>query len=269
MTGFRLPTTVRVLVLWLVVTGGAGGYLVAAASADVPIVAAATSLNPALNEVAELFRNRTGGAVRVSYGSSGNIARQIIHGAPFEVFLSADENLVLSLVDRSLTIDGGSVYAIGRLALFVPHGSSIQSDNELRDVKTAVSDGRLQRLAIANPQHAPYGRAARQLLEQVGVWDRIEDKLVLGESASQAAQFAVTGSVDAAIFSYSLTLSAVISQRGTVTLLPEQWHQPVRHRMVLLKGAGRTATAFFSFMQEPATRHILATYGFTGPGASR
>ncbi len=238
-----------------------------AAAADSPIVAAASSLNPALNEVRQIFEAETGQAIRLSFGSSGNIARQIIRGAPFELFLSADERYVRTLVDRALTIDRGALYAIGRLVLFVPNGSPVRADREMRDLERAVADGSLKRLAIANPEHAPYGRAARQLLEARGLWDRLGQKLVMGENISQTTQFAATGSVDAAILSHSMALSPAMSRRGRFVVLPEKWHDPMRHRMVLLRDASQIAVAFYSFLRAPAATQILERYGFSKPGA--
>lgn len=236
-----------------------------AVAADSPIVAAASSLNPALNEVRQSFEAETGRSIRLSFGSSGNIARQVIRGAPFELFLSADERYVHTLVERSLTVDRGAVYAVGRLVLFVTNDSPIRVDSELRDFERAVIDGTLKRLAIANPEHAPYGRAARQLLEAHDLWGRLERKLVVGENVSQTAQFAATGSVDAAILSYSMAFSPAVSRRGRFVLLPEKWHHPIRHRMVLLNGAGQIAVAFYSFLRGPTAGEILERYGFSTP----
>jgi molybdate transport system substrate-binding protein len=236
-----------------------------AVAADSALVAAASSLNPALNEVRQIFEAETGQSVRLSFGSSGNIARQIIRGAPFELFLSADERYVRTLVDRSLTMDRGTLYAVGRLVLFVPNGSPIRADSELHDFERVVEGGRLKRLAIPNPEHAPYGRAARQILDTRGLWDRLGQKLVLGENVSQTAQFAATGSVDAAILSYSMVMSPAMASRGRFVVLPEKWHKPMHHRMVLLNGAGQTAAAFYSFLRGPTAREILARYGFSAP----
>jgi len=250
--------------VWII---AAFGLPVHATGGELPVLAAASSLNPALIEVARAFTDTTGQSVRLSFGSSGNIARQIFQGAPFELFLSADERHVRALVDRSLTLDTGSVYAVGRLVLYVPTRSSVRADAELRDLTQALDDGRLRRLAIPNPEHAPYGVAARQLLEQLGIWQRLDGRLVLGENVAQAAQFATTGSVDAAILAFSTVLSPVVSQRGKWVPLPEHLHDPIRHRMVLLKRAGHTAQQFYTFMDTATARQILNQYGFTNSAA--
>ncbi len=265
MACFRFQRSVQTLILCWLFTGEATGLLAPAVAADSPIVAAASSLNPALNEVRQVFETETGQSIRLSFGSSGNIARQIIHRAPFELFLSADERYVRMLVERSLTIDRGALYAVGRLVLFVPNGSPIRTDRELRNLDAALVVGSLKRLAIANPEHAPYGRAARQLLEARGIWDRLDQKLIMGENVSQTAQFAATGAVDAAILSYSMALSPAMTHRGRFVLLPEKWHDPIRHRMVLLNGAGQAAVAFYAFLRGATAREILARYGFSTP----
>ncbi len=265
MAWIRLTRSVRTLMFCGMVTGGLTGVTVSAMAADSPVIAAASSLNPALNEIRRSFEVETGHSLRLSYGSSGNIARQIIRGAPFELFLSADERYVQTLVERAFTTDDGDLYAVGGLVLFVPQGAPIRADKRLQNLERALTDGTLRRLAIANPEHAPYGRAARQLLQTRGLWDRLGGKLVMGENIAQAAQFAVTGSVDAAILSQSMVLSPALAHRGRFAVVPQAWHDPVRHRMVLLKGAGQTAVAFYSFLRGPVAREILQRYGFSTP----
>lgn len=253
------------LVMCALLTAGWTGFLAPAAAADSPVIAAASSLNPALNEVRQIFAAETGQSIRLSFGSSGNIAQQIIRGAPFELFLSADERYVRAVVERSLTRDGGTVYAVGRLVLYVPDGSPIGADNQLRNFELAVAEGRLERLAIANPEHAPYGRAARQFLEARGLWSAVRQRVVMGENVAQTAQFAATAAVDAAILSHSMVSSPAMSRRGRFVMVSEKWHDPIRHRMVLLNGAGRTAVAFYRFLRGPAAKEILQRYGFTTP----
>jgi molybdate transport system substrate-binding protein len=136
----------------------------------------------------------------------------------------------------------------------------------MADLKAALSDGRVQRFAIANPEHAPYGRAAEQALTKLGLWDSVRPRLVLGENVSQAAQFAAGGSAQGGIFAYSLALSPTVSRMGNYALLPAELHQPLRQRMVLVKGAGETSRAFYAYLREPAARAILKRHGFLLPG---
>ncbi|MEO6409102.1 MAG: molybdate ABC transporter substrate-binding protein [Burkholderiaceae bacterium] len=238
------------------------------AARPVPNVAAASDLKFALDEILDGFRQRTGKTLNVSYGSSGNFVRQIAQDAPFELFMSADEDFVFQLADRRMTLDRGSPYATGRIVLFVPRGSPIQADPELADLRRALADGRASRFAIANPAHAPYGRAAMQALQAVGLWSAIQPKLVLAENVSQAAQFAASGSAQGGIFALSLALAPAFSKAGSYALIPERLHQPLRQRMVLTRQAGATAREFYAFLQEPAARAVFKRYGFVLPGES-
>jgi len=231
-----------------------------------PSIAAASDLKFALDEIAARFRQQTGKAVRLTYGSSGNFYRQIQQGAPFELFLSADEDYVSRLVQEGLTVDAGIRYATGRIVLFVPKGSTVKADPAFADLRAALDDGRLRRLAIANPEHAPYGRAARQTLEHEGLWKSLSTRLVLGENVSQAAQFALSGSAQAGIFALSLALSPDFADKGDYVLIPEGRHEPLRQRAVLLRRSGETARAFYRFLREPSAREVFARYGYALPG---
>ncbi|HEX6829580.1 MAG TPA: molybdate ABC transporter substrate-binding protein, partial [Burkholderiales bacterium] len=175
----------------------AGSAQGAGAATDVPAVAAAADLAFALPEIAAAFKRDTGREVKISFGSSGNFARQIAEGAPFELFLSADERYVEQLRGQDRTEGTGALYGVGRIVLFVPGGSPVTPDPELRDLAAAAGDGRLKKLAIANPEHAPYGRAAQEALTRAGLWEKVKQRLVLGENASQAAQFATSGGAQA------------------------------------------------------------------------
>ncbi len=232
-----------------------------------PVVAAASDLQYALTEVAAGFTRASGRSVKLTFGSSGNFVRQIVQGAPFELFFSADEAYVRELVERGLTLDRGALYAVGRLALFVPKGSLVKADAGLDDVAAALADGRLKKLAIANPEHAPYGRAAREVLMKKGLWQKAQGHLVMGENISQAAQFAASGSVEAGLVAYSLVLSARMAQAGSYVLLPADLHNPLRQRMVLLNGAGDTARLFYAYAQSPPARAVFEKYGFALPAA--
>jgi len=233
---------------------------------NAPAVAAAADLKFALEEIAAKFKVATGREVKLSFGSSGNFTTQLQQGAPFEMFLSADEGFVFQLADAGKTVDRGALYAEGRIVLFAPKGSPLKPDANFNDLRAALADGRIQRFAIANPEHAPYGRAAEQALKGQGLWDAIKPKLVLGENVSQAAQFAASGSAQGGIFAYSLALSPAVDALGTYVLLPSDWYAPLRQRMVLMKSAGETARAFYGYVQTPAARFIFRHYGFVLPG---
>lgn len=233
-----------------------------------PVVVAASDLKFALEEVATQFRQTGGGPLRLVFGSSGNFYRQIVQGAPFQLFLSADEDFVFRLADAGLTADRGQRYAVGRIGLLVPHGSPLKADGELKDLALALKDGRLQKFAIANPEHAPYGTRAREALQHAGLWATVLPRLVLGENISQATQFATSGSTQGGIVAYSLALSPAVASLGRFSLIPEAWHQPLNQRMVLLRGADATARAFYAHMQTPAAQAVMRRHGFSLPMAA-
>jgi molybdate transport system substrate-binding protein len=234
---------------------------------EAPAIAAASDLKFALEEIAARFRADTGQALRLSFGSSGNYFRQIEQGAPFQLFLSADEDFVFKLHAAGRSEDRGVLYATGRIVLFAARGSPLQVDAQMAGLKAALADGSLRRFAIANPEHAPYGRAAEQALRALGLWPALQARLVLGENVSQAAQFAAGGSAQGGIFAYSLALAPELSKLGRYVLLPEHLHAPLRQRMVLVKGAGPVARAFYDYLQQPPARAVLARYGFAVPEA--
>lgn len=237
----------------------------ATAAQQTPVIAAASDLQFALGEIAAAFRSQSGQDVRLNFGSSGNFTTQLLQGAPFELLLSADESFVFRLADAGKTLDRGTLYAEGRIVLFAPQGSALKPDSGFNDLRAALRDGRIQRFAIANPDHAPYGRAAEQALKGQGLWEAIRPKLVLGENVSQAAQFAASGSAQGGIFAYALALVPDVSARGSYAIVPAQWHAPLRQRMVLMKNAGPTARAFYEFIQTPAARATFRKYGFLLP----
>lgn len=231
-----------------------------------PTIAAASDLRYALEEITAVFGAGTGQTVRLSFGSTGNFARQIREGAPFEMFMAADERYVLDLARDGFTRDAGTLYALGRVALAVPKdGATLAADGTLDDLRAALAAGRVTRFAIANPEHAPYGLRAMEALQHAGLWDRIRPLLVLGENVGQAAQFALSGSTDGGIIAWSLALSPQLQARGDFALIPADWHRPLRQRMVLLNDAGPIAAAFLAHVQTPTARAILARYGFALP----
>jgi molybdate transport system substrate-binding protein len=230
-----------------------------------PIVAAASDLNFALTDIAAQFAHDERQKVELVFGSSGTLARQVRDGAPFELFLSADEAFVDDLVRAGLTRGRGTLYAIGRIVLFAPAGSPLNAREGLDGLARLLARGGVTRFAIANPEHAPYGRAAEAALRKRGLWQALQPRLVLGDNISQAAQFATTGNAVGGIIAYSLALAPALSERGSYVLIPEADHPPLRQRMVLLGRASSTAERFYQYLQQPAARAALARYGFAVP----
>lgn len=251
------------------------GYLAALALAfaaalparaqTVPTVAAASDLQFAVQELAVAFEKATGHRLRLVFGSSGHFKTQILQGAPFHLFMSADEGFVDQLADAGKTEDRGRAYALGRIGILVPPGSPLKADGELKDLAAALKDGRLQKLAIANPDHAPYGARAMEALHHAGLWPAIRPKLVYGENISQTAQFAVSGSTQGGIVALSLALAPAVARTGRFALIPAAWHQPLKQRMVLVKGAPPAARAFYDHLSTPAAQAVMKRYGFEMP----
>ena len=230
-----------------------------------PAIAAAANLNFAVTDVAKAFERAQGTRVELVFGASGTLTRQIQDGAPFEVFLAADEEFPKQLSGAGLTRDAGVVYAIGRLALFAPSGSPLTVDERLDGLARLTKAGSVSRFAIANPDVAPYGKAAEAVLRKRGLWEALRPHLVLGDTVAQAAQFATTGNAIGGLIAYSLVLSPGFSDRGTSAVIPDADHPPLRQRMVLLKRAGAVAERFYAFLQTAPARAIFLKHGYSAP----
>ncbi len=261
--GMQMPGTPRwrrmlTAALWLLLTGAVPAQ---ADTRPKPVlVAAAANMQSALTELVPLFESGHSARVSLTLGSSATLVRQIQQGLPAELFLSADEDFVFRLADAGLTQDRGAVYATGRLVLLVPAGSLLVLDPGLAGLKAGLPG--LRKLAIANPELAPYGKAAVQVLQQQALWPALQGKLVLGDNIAQTTQFVSSGAADAGITALSLALAPEVAARTRHVLISEALHAPVRQRMVLLKNAGPGARAFHDFLQSPAAKAVLLRYGF-------
>jgi molybdate transport system substrate-binding protein len=251
----------RVLLRSALVVGAMSAAGVAAAK---PIrVAAASDLKFALGELAALYRQQSGQMIEVTLGSSGNFAQQIRQGLPVDLYLAADESYVFQLADAKLTRDRGVIYAHGRIALIVGSSSTASLEGDLGSFREALPA--MRHFAIANPEHAPYGRAAQQALQRLGWWDRVKDRLVLGENVAQATQFVTSGAADAGITALSLALAPPVSRHLRSVVLPAELHALLRQRMVLLRSASDHAAAFYRFLQDAPARAVLQRHGFATP----
>ena len=218
-----------------------------------------------MTEIAEQFRRDRGERVDLVFGASGMLTRQIQDGAPFELFLAADEEFPNRLTKAGLTRDSGVVFAVGRLVVFAPANSPLTVDAQLNGLAILLASGGVSRFAIANPAVAPYGRAAESVLRKRGLWDRLLPALVRGDTIAQAAQFATTGNAVGGLVAYSLVLGPELAHRGTFALIPAAEHEPLRQRMVLLKTASAPAQHFYQYLQEPRARDVLRRFGFEMP----
>lgn len=230
-------------------------------------VAAASDLRFALEEISARFEQDGRGHARISFGSSGQLATQIEQGAPFDAFFSANEAFVQALGRQGLIVsDTVQLYAIGRIVLWARASSPIS----VTDGFAALLDERVRFVAIANPEHAPYGQAAVQALRAAGVYDRLKPKLVLGENIGQALQFVQTGNADAGIVALSLAIAPTVRPTGRSWTVPAHLHRPIRQSAGVTARSPRQdlARTFLRFINGPAGRPIMRRYGFILPGES-
>jgi molybdate transport system substrate-binding protein len=231
-------------------------------------VAAASDLSYAMNEIAAKFEKATGCKVRLSTGSSGNFLSQIENGAPFDVFFSADIEYPRKLEAEGLAVSGSTyLYAVGKIVLWVGNDSRLDTNKGL----AALRDPSVQKVAIANPQHAPYGRAAEEALRKAAIYDAVKNRLVLGENISQAAQFVESGNADAGILALSLALSPELKEKGHFWRVPENLYAPIEQGVVLVRSSPNPqgAHAFLDYIKSPATAALLERYGFALPGKGK
>lgn len=236
------------------------GGAVAAQQARPALVAVAASVQRAMEEMTPPWMQASGHRLNLIYGSSGNLVRQIQQGLNAELFLSADEEFALKLAEAGLAQGRGVIYASGRLALLVAPGAAIGLDAQLQGLKAAWPQ--VRKFAIANPELAPYGRAAREALQSVGLWQLAQDKLVIGDNVAQATQFVASGAAQAGLTALSLVSNDAAARLGRHLALPASLHAPLHQRMVLLRRAGPAATAFYQYLQSPAAQAVLRRHGF-------
>jgi len=238
------------------------------ASAQSLTVAAASDLQSALPAIVAQFEKETGKRIRLTFGSSGNFFSQIQNGAPFDVFLSADVDYPKRL-EAAGQAERGSLYeyATGRIVSWTRNDSGI----DVRRGLAVLGDERVRRVAIANPEHAPYGRAAVAALRHEGLYDRVRTKFVLGENISQTAQFAQTGSADAGVLALSLALSPSLKSSGTYVDIPDSWYPPIEQAAVVLTSSRQKPLArqFIEYLKNPDSLRILKSYGFAVPQTIR
>ena len=235
------------------------------AAGPTPLIAAAASLQPALEEATALISAETGIAPRFAYGASANLARQIAQGAPFEMMIAADEVSIQKLAEAGHTRDAGHVFAVGRLALFAPRGSVLDPAAGLEALRPLLAAGRVQRFAIANPEIAPYGRAAEEALRRLNLWEALRPRLVFGENIAQAAQFAMMEGATGGLIAHSLALSPAVKARGSFSLVPDALHDPLRHRLALTKRASEAAVRVQTWLLSPQAAAVFARHGLEAP----
>jgi molybdate transport system substrate-binding protein len=230
-------------------------------------VAAAADLQFVMQDIAARFQKDTGKSVKLIYGSSGNFFQQIQNGAPFDMFFSANVDYAKKLEAAGLTEPGTLYqYAVGKIVIWVPSGSKLDVSSGLQ----ALLNPAIKKIAIANPQHAPHGQAAVAAMKKENVYDKVTDKLVLGENISQTASFVMSGSADVGIVALSLALSANMKDKGRYAEIPAGDYPPIEQACVVLKSSQQkdVAKAFLTFIKTPAVADLFRSYGFDVPNGS-
>lgn len=227
-------------------------------------VAAAADLKFAMDEIVTVFKtSNPKEQVEVIYGSSGKFKTQIQQGAPYDLYFSADMAFPQELIKNGFAASSHvTQHAVGRIVLW--------SGNEeaSRMTLASLADPSITRIAIANPQHAPYGRRAEEALRASGLWEKIETKMVYGENVSQTAQFVQTGNAQVGILALSLAVSPELSSKGGYYLIPDDLHEPLLQGFIILKRAENNTLAkqFAAYMESKEARAIMTRYGFVLPG---
>jgi len=233
--------------------------------ADEITIAAASDLNFAFKELVAEFEKSSGRHVRLSLGSSGNFYSQLQNGAPFDLYFSADIGYPKKLEEAGLTVPGSLYrYAIGRIVVWTGSASRINVANGFE----ALREPGVKKIAIANPKHAPYGRAAVAAMEHFKVYEHVKDRLVLGENISQAAQFIESGACDIGIIALSLALAPTMRAKGAYWEVPAEAHPALEQGAVILKSSPhqQSAREFLEFLKGEKGQEIMRRYGFTLPG---
>ena len=248
---------IRILIVlcMLLITG------VNVAVAEEITIAAASDLNFAFREIATEYENSTGNHVRLTLGSSGNFFAQIQNGAPFDLYFSADISYPKKLEEAGLVVPGSLYpYAVGRIVLWVGKDLPLDLSKGLEILREPT----IKKIAIANPKHAPYGRAAVAAMEYFKVYDQVKDKLILGENISQAAQFIESGACDIGIIALSLAVAPAMKSKGTYWEVPAEAHPPLEQGAVLVKQSKHQEAArqFLDFVKGPNGQETMKRYGF-------
>jgi len=235
--------------------------LATSARAQQLTVAAAADLQSAMQELTARFQKETGTAVRVAYGSSGNFYQQLLNGAPFDLFFSANLDYPKKLEAAGLTEPGSFYrYANGKIVIWVEKDSTIDLRGGL---KTLLNPG-IKKIAIANPEHAPYGQAAVAALKQEGIYDQVSARFVTGENISQTASFVASGAADVGIIALSLALSSDLRDKGRYVAIPADDYPPIEQACVIMRSSKAKAAAqkFLDFLRGSEAQKLLRSYGF-------
>jgi molybdate transport system substrate-binding protein len=260
-TGLRhCALLVSLIVCAAVLLAGCGSETSKSTEPQTLTVSAAADLTPAFQEIGKEFERQEGTKVIFNFGSTGQLAQQIEQGAPVDLFAAANVSFIEGLEQKNLILpDTKALYAQGRITLWTREESKLKLEH-VED----LARPEFKRVAIANPEHAPYGVAAREALETAGVWDAVAPKLVYGENISQTLQYAESGNVDAAIVALSLSTQS----KGRWVLIPAEMHKPLNQALAVIKGTKheQEARRFAAFVNSAQGRALMRRYGFVLPG---
>jgi molybdate transport system substrate-binding protein len=236
-----------------------------AQSAQELTVAAAADLSTALKDIGDGFEKKTGTHLKLSFGASGALTQQIDNGAPFDVFFSADMDYPRQLIHDSQA-DASSLYqyATGKLVLWVPADSPLDVEHKGMEV---LLDPSVKKISIANPQHAPYGRTAVEALKHAGLYDRVADKIVMGENVSQAAQFVESGNAQAGFVALAHAVAPAMHGKGKYWEVPADYYAPLAQGVIVISRSPhkKEATQFLEYIKTKEVKEIFQKYGFTVP----
>ncbi|MFO0705507.1 MAG: molybdate ABC transporter substrate-binding protein [Nitrospira sp.] len=234
------------------------------AGAEEITVAAASDLNFAMKEIVAEYEKTTGEHVKLSLGSSGNFYAQIQNGAPFDLYFSADIGYPKKLEEAGLAVPGSVYrYAVGRIVIWAGTASNLDVSKGF----ALLQDAGVKKIAIANPKHAPYGRAAVAAMESARIYEAVKGKLILGENISQAAQFIESGACDVGVIALSLAMAPAMKSKGAYWEVPLDAYPPLEQGAVVLKSSKQqdSAKRFLEFMKSQLGQEIMTRYGFTSP----
>jgi molybdate transport system substrate-binding protein len=231
------------------------------------LVAAAADLNPALGEIAQQFEKKSGVRIKLSFGASGALTQQIENGAPFDLFFSADMDYPRQLISQGQA-EATSLYeySLGKLVLWVPASSPLDVERKGMEV---LLDPSVKKIAIANPQHAPYGRAAVAALKHAGLYDRLSERFVIGENISQAAQFAESGNAQAGFVALAHALSPAVKGTGKFWVVPADYYPALEQGVVIASRSPHKneAAEFLEYVKTKDASEVFRKYGFMLPHA--
>ena len=238
-------------------------FLCAPALGQTPTIAVASNMKPAIEAIYTAFRAGNPSEIKIVYGSSGNFFAQIRNGAPFSLFVSADEHYPLELVSAGLTQGNGKIYAIGRLAMIVNQKMLLKPTVTRPELTKLFSEA--NKISIAKPELAPYGKATIQFLTKLELLDQVKAKLVYAENISIATVFVSSGSASVGFTALSLAMSPEAAKSTQYIVVPDHLYEPIKQRMVLLKNAPPAVLEFYEFMQSSKAKEILQANGYSSP----